>query len=46
VTIFTVKTNLVVLCMEILTVVRIKAYTRMYYVGGNADILCLKRSGT
>jgi len=31
--------------MEILTVVRIKANTRMYYVGGNKEILCLKRGG-
>jgi hypothetical protein len=29
------------LCTEILTVVRIKANTRMYYVGGNAEVLYL-----
>jgi hypothetical protein len=44
-TIFTVRVNLVVLFMDILTVVRIKANTRMYYVGGNAEILRLKRGG-
>jgi len=32
-------------CKGILTIVRIKTNKRMYYVGGNADILCLKRGG-
>ena len=45
VTILTISVNVVMLCMDILTAVRIKANTRMYYVGGNAEVLCLKRGG-